>query len=228
MTQNIARTLAIIGVATLAGCSSNKHRGTTVAYDSGYITHNQGYVATSYDSSYTTPAYDRGDVVVHEGSGTVYTTPVGVETQTTTVQTAPRTIDNYRSRDIVYANPGSTTRDDPQFRSVAMRTPRNEITLDEFRTHVNAQSAVIVDARLPREFRKGHVRGAINIPAGDEDAYMAKFRRDVSHDQLVIIYCGGPDCPAGENVASHLASQGYNNLRIYTPGWQHLSTTDLD
>ena len=114
-------------------------------------------------------------------------------------------------------------------RTVAMPAGsiRHDITLDEFRDHTRNRSAVIVDARLPKDFNKGHVRGAINIPAGDEDRYLEKFRKDVSPDELIIVYCGGPDCPAGDNVATYLAGQGFTNIRVYAPGWQQLSNTDL-
>ncbi len=104
---------------------------------------------------------------------------------------------------------------------------RYDITLDEFRGHIREQSAIFVDARQPKEFRKGHVTGAINIPVGDEDAYIAKFQEDVAPDQLVIVYCGGPECPASDNVASYLSTQGYSNIRVYKPGWQQLSKVDL-
>ena len=214
----------MVGVATLAGCSSNKH-GTTVAYDSGYTT-THGYVDTAYDDSHATPAYDRSTVVVNEGEdGTIYVPPpVSQTTKSTTVTSAPHTTTSYTPpRDTVH-----TTQTTTQVRPVSMRPSRSEITLDEMRQHVNNQSAIIVDAREPKHFSRGHVRGAINIPAGDEDAYMAKFRKDVAPDQLVIVYCGGPDCPAGDNVANYLSSQGYSNLRVYHPGWQQLSNTDLD
>ena len=264
MTQTIGKILAVVCIATLAGCSSNKH-GTTVAYDSGYTTTSHGYVATSYDDTYNTPAYDRGSVVVNDVDSTPYP-PAPVTTQTTksttvttprttyqnttvqpepgttttytpprtthqstTVQTEPRTATTYTPpRDTVYTTPRNTNQNNTQVRPVNMRTSRGEVTLDEFRQHVNNQSAIVVDAREPKHFSKGHVRGAINIPAGDEDAYMAKFRKDVPPDQLVIVYCGGPDCPAGDNVAKYLSSQGYTNLRVYHPGWQELSKTDLD
>jgi len=217
MTQTIGKVLGVVGIATLAGCSSNRYHGTTVAYDSGYTT-SPSYVVTADDDTYTTPAYDRSSVVVTEiPDTTVYTTPV---TRSTTVTTTPR--------DTVYGTPRNTTQSSAQFRPVNLRTSRSEITLDEFRRHVNSQSAIIIDAREPKHFSKGHVRGAINIPSGDEDSYIAKFRRDVSPDQLIIVYCGGPDCPAGDNVATYLSSQGYTNLRVYHPGWQQLSNTDLD
>jgi rhodanese-related sulfurtransferase len=248
MTQTMGKILAIAGIATLAGCANNKHHGTTVAYDSGYTTTSHGYVATSYDDTSITPAYDRSSMVVNDT--TFYTPPApspahtitpsptvtttaplpGATFQNNTAKTAPRATAYNAPRDTVYANPNGPAQKHTQtsFRPVAMKPARHDLTLDEFRKHVQNQSAVIVDARLPKDFKKGHVRGAVNIPAGDEDAYLAKFQKDVAPDQLVIIYCGGPDCPAGDNVATYLSTQGFTNLRVYKPGWQQLSNTDLD
>jgi len=202
MNRNLGKALVIAAAVAAVGCSSNRHDTVRVSYAKpGYSAPGNYYT----DSEYTdpAPAYDRE-----------YTA-----TQTTSTYLAPHAPTTSTSTPRVTAT-----------RTVAMpaTTGRHDITLDEFRGHVNNQSAIIVDAREPKHFNKGHVRGAINIPAGDEDAYMAKFRKDVGSNDLIIVYCGGPDCPAGDNVATYLNTQGFTNLRVYKPGWQQLSKMDLD
>src|SRR5438105_2972493 len=65
----------------------------------------------------------------------------------------------------------STTTQPSQFRS------GHEMTLDEFRNHMRNQAVVIVDARSPQSFRRGHARGALNVPAGDHNAFRRTFSK---------------------------------------------------
>lgn len=200
--------IAAIGVVGVLGCSSTRHH-TRVSYAEPVYTTPTTYTYTGTDSTYTdtTPAYDR-DSVVTETRAFEPTRPTST-TKTTTVATTAPPVGAMRTV------------------SMPMGSVRHDITLDEFRTHLKSGTAVIVDARAPKDFRKGHVTGAINLPSGEETAYFAKFQKDASPDQLVIVYCGGPDCPAGDNVATFLTSHGYTNVRVYTPGWQELSKSDL-
>lgn len=191
----------ILTVAALAaGCSSNRHSTTRVSFAEPAYSTPETYRYEETDSEYL-PSYDHSRT-----------------TRTTQSISAPGAIT-------------TTTIDTPHYdaRTVAMSESRgiDNVSLDEFRAHVKNNSAVIVDAREPKVFAKGHVGGAINIPAGDENAYIARFRKDVEPNDLIIVYCGGPDCPAGGNVATYLRSNGYTNVRLYEPGWQELSKTDL-
>jgi len=107
---------------------------------------------------------------------------------------------------------------------VAIGESRYDITLDEFRGHVRNNTAVIVDAREPEDFAESHVRGALNIPAQQKEAYLGKISRNVGTGQFIIIYCGGPQCSAGDSVYDYAISQGYTNMRVFKPGWQILAS----
>ncbi|HEY3242422.1 MAG TPA: rhodanese-like domain-containing protein [Phycisphaerae bacterium] len=101
---------------------------------------------------------------------------------------------------------------------------RYDITLAEFRRHLQDHTAVIIDARPPDDFSRGHARGALNLPAGQEDAYIGDIRRDVATSQLIVIYCNGPHCPAADAVFDYAVSYGFNNMRVFKPGWQTLKS----
>lgn len=164
--------------------------------------------------SYVEPAYPTG----YTYSDTTYTdiTPAHDRSQVTIETT-------YRD-----ATAGTMPSDHVETRRVAMPSyGRYDITLDELGQHVRNDTAVIVDARESKHFRRGHVRGAMNIPVGDEQAHLAALQKAAEPHDLIIVYCGGPDCPAGDNVAAFLNSQGFTNVRVYKPGWQELSKTDL-
>ena len=116
---------------------------------------------------------------------------------------------------------GANVRSDEQ---PGERRSRYDITLDEFREHVQGGSAVIIDARSPEDFQRGHVRGAINVPSGHKESYIAQLKRDYPADQLIIIYCGSSQCHAGDSVYDYAASQGFTNMRVFKSGWKALSS----
>jgi rhodanese-related sulfurtransferase len=102
--------------------------------------------------------------------------------------------------------------------------PRYDITLSEVETHVRNNSAVFIDSRGSADFMRGHIRGALNMPAGLKESYLPKLLESVSPDQFVILYCNGPYCDSSDRVFEYLAAQGFSNMKIFKPGWQALSS----
>jgi rhodanese-related sulfurtransferase len=66
---------------------------------------------------------------------------------------------------------------------------------------------VIVDVRLPSDYRKGHVPGAVNLPKGrwEKGAEPA----GLSKDNLNVLYCYNPQCHLASEAAELLVKQGY-------------------
>lgn len=102
---------------------------------------------------------------------------------------------------------------------------QHDITLEQVREHVRKNTAVLIDARSPEQYSRSHVRGAINLPAGQVDAYIAKVMQAIPREQFIIVYCGGPTCHASDLVYERLAAQGYANVKVFSPGWQALSSS---
>ncbi len=106
--------------------------------------------------------------------------------------------------------------------------PRYNITLEEIRSHVRNKSAVFIDARSAKSFAYGHIRGAMNVPAGQVEFMARDIAQLLSFDQLIIIYCVNSTCAASDMVYEYLEAEGFNNMLIFSPGWQQLSkATDL-
>ncbi len=103
-------------------------------------------------------------------------------------------------------------------------TARYDVTLEEIRGHLRNQTAVIIDARTPEAFSVAHVRSALNVPAEQKEEYLTDISHDVAADQFIIIYCDGPRCPAADTVYDYAAVQGFNNMRVFKPGWQKLTS----
>ncbi len=100
---------------------------------------------------------------------------------------------------------------------------RYDVDLDEIRERVQNHRGVIVDARSPASFKRGHVRGAVNLPAGELDTHFGQFSQSVGLDESIILYCSGPDCNSADMVFEYLVSKGYSDMRVFRPGWETLS-----
>lgn len=111
----------------------------------------------------------------------------------------------------------------PSSDSVATQ-PRHDITLEQLSEHIRNGTAVVMDARSPEQFANGHLRGAMNVPAGQIASLMPTVEQTVGADQLIIIYCYGPACESGDMVYEYLASHGFTNMRVYSPGWLALAS----
>ena len=98
------------------------------------------------------------------------------------------------------------------------------ITLEQFGQYVQHNSAVVIDARSPEAFARGHVRGALNLPAAQVEANMAPTLDNVASSQLIIVYCSSSSCGASDMVAEYLAAHGYTNVRVFKPGWVMLAS----
>ena len=63
---------------------------------------------------------------------------------------------------------------------------------------------LIVDVRLPSDFRAGHLPGAVNLPKGRwENA------KGLSKDKLHVLYCYSQTCHLAAEAAVELLKQGY-------------------
>ena len=98
----------------------------------------------------------------------------------------------------------------------------DSIGFNKFRTIFQNGSALIVDARDKTFYDQGHIPGALSLPR-DEFASSYKALRstlDQHRDQPIIVYCSGGDCHDSRLVAGALLSLGYNQVQVFTDGWQ--------
>lgn len=75
---------------------------------------------------------------------------------------------------------------------------------------------VFLDVREPKEFKAGHIPGAVNIPRG-----LVEFKIDKSipdKNSKIVIYCksGGRACLCGVN----LCKMGYKDVVNMEGGWE--------
>ena len=110
-----------------------------------------------------------------------------------------------------------------------------EISTQELKQIISSGSALVLDARPPKEFAVSHVPGARNVaPQPGRPAHL--YISDVAEvgrllggakDKALILYCNGPFCGKTKRLGTELAGAGYTNVRRYqlgAPGWRTLAS----
>ena len=78
---------------------------------------------------------------------------------------------------------------------------------------------LLVDARSPAEYRRGHIAGAVLLPPGPSAVQWARFY-DYVHPDLVriVVYCGEPRCDAAVRTMQLLRQDAaLADLLVYVP-----------
>ena len=68
---------------------------------------------------------------------------------------------------------------------------------------------VIIDVREAKDFKKGHVPGAINLPQ-EKWGTLTGLRRDTMN----IVYCYAQNCNMGAHAAMQFAAKGYSVMEM--------------
>ena len=79
--------------------------------------------------------------------------------------------------------------------------------------------AIFIDARSPRDYAQGHIRGAQNIPWQSFNEYMDRLFDSIPDDARIVTYCDGERCSLSEDLAKELVSMGYKNVKVLLNGW---------
>jgi phage shock protein E len=66
--------------------------------------------------------------------------------------------------------------------------------------------AFLVDVRTPAEFSEGHVKGSVNIPLGQLQAQLAKFK---GKDKIIVFCRSGARSSQAKSI---LESNGFTNV----------------
>jgi rhodanese-related sulfurtransferase len=100
---------------------------------------------------------------------------------------------------------------------------KRSISLSQLRNMIAVRSAVVIDARNPEAYEKGHVPSAINVPLLKMFDYISALS-SLPTDTLIIVYCEGIDCELSSNLAASLKSMNFTRIFIYQAGiegWQN-------
>ncbi len=83
---------------------------------------------------------------------------------------------------------------------------------------LNEPRLVIIDSRKQKEYLKGHIEGAVNLPDIRMSADMlARFAADSSTP--LLFYCNGIHCKRSSNAITKAQQWGYHQLYWFRGGW---------
>lgn len=91
-----------------------------------------------------------------------------------------------------------------------------EVSVSEAKDLLDKGGYIFLDCREPKEFKMGHIPGAMNIPRGLLEFKIAKKIPDKS--AKIVMYCkkGGRGCLA----TCTLCKMGYKNAKNMDGGWK--------
>jgi rhodanese-related sulfurtransferase len=79
---------------------------------------------------------------------------------------------------------------------------------------------VFIDARFARDFKSGHLEGAISLPVDANDVERQKVTADIAKDARIVLYCQSAGCKFAEIVAIRLIANGFTDISIFKGGWR--------
>lgn len=102
-----------------------------------------------------------------------------------------------------------------------MNQNERKISVNALRATINnEESPIIIDVRSPDEYNRGHIPGAINMPADSISGSMM----DIPDDEPIVTYCNmqHPGQSRSERAADQLRSAGYNARALEGgfPAWE--------
>jgi len=83
---------------------------------------------------------------------------------------------------------------------------------------LNVPKLIVVDARLPEEYLKGHIENSISLV--DSAINKETLAQIIDNKETpVLFYCNGPRCLRSSHAAQKAQLQGYTNIYWFRDGW---------
>ena len=93
------------------------------------------------------------------------------------------------------------------------------VTLAQVKRLLAEGRGLFIDARDTEAYRKGHMKGSINIFGDEPDLHFPELA-PLPRDTLIVLYCNGPDCHLGRALAEFMSVMEFTNLFLYDDGWE--------
>jgi rhodanese-related sulfurtransferase len=88
----------------------------------------------------------------------------------------------------------------------------------ELMERLSDEGVVVLDVRPEREYRAGHIPGALSVPVDALEAALQTLPRD----REIVAYCRGPYCVFSDEAVALLRARGYRAYRLQQglPDWR--------
>jgi rhodanese-related sulfurtransferase len=98
------------------------------------------------------------------------------------------------------------------------RDALDALDADELMERLIEGSVVLLDVRPEREYRAGHIPGALSVPVDALEAALHTLPRD----REIVAYCRGPYCVFSDEAVAFMRERGYRayRLRQGLPDWR--------
>jgi rhodanese-related sulfurtransferase len=111
---------------------------------------------------------------------------------------------SHQASQVLEIPPANPSAGNDYFRSrLSFETDPSDVYHD-LKTNVSA--IVVVDARTPETYARGHVPGAINLPHRTIDSDTVA---SLPRDRVIVTYCDGIFCNASTKAAAKLTALGF-------------------
>ena len=94
-----------------------------------------------------------------------------------------------------------------------------EVSLQEALHLYKKKGTIFADARHPTDFGAGHIKGAVNLYAADQDAWLPGFLSATDPNTVIVTYCDGESCLLSQDLARFLIDLGYKKVTVLENGW---------
>ena len=101
------------------------------------------------------------------------------------------------------------------------------ISLDYAMMKFQSTKVIFLDARLPGDFKAGHIRGAINLPYEEFEVHAPSVLPKLNKNEEIIAYCDGTECESSLLLARELLEDGYKNIKVFFGGWAEWQKSGL-
>ncbi len=98
--------------------------------------------------------------------------------------------------------------------------PAPEVSLKMLTHWISCNAVSVVDARPPRMLLGGCIPGSVNLPVDASLGELDDALRRIPHGKRIVVYCQGGECEWDLIVAARLRMHGYEDVRVFTPGWR--------
>lgn len=101
-----------------------------------------------------------------------------------------------------------------------------EIDADTLQSLVEAEKAILLDARTPDNFQQCHIPGAVSLPISRFNETYDGVSSQLKQYKTIICYCEGHDCTDSTLLALELFKKGHTDIFVYKGGmaeWEQLA-----
>ncbi|GHT27456.1 hypothetical protein FACS18942_06810 [Planctomycetales bacterium] len=95
-----------------------------------------------------------------------------------------------------------------------------EISLDEMKSIVAANSVPIFDARYARDFKHGSIPRAKNMAIDSSITERQNLLNGIEKNRRIAVFCQSSGCGYADEVAQFLKFNGYSNVVLYRGGYR--------